>query len=73
MSDPRDEIVETMAQLIRVEEPFALAITPEEIALAILADIVRERRRGAREALGQAGAKRARSPPKAALADAIDH
>jgi xanthine dehydrogenase accessory factor len=28
------------------------AITPEEIALAILADIVRERRRGAREAAG---------------------
>ena len=49
------------------------AITPEEIALAILADIVRERRRGAREPLGQAGAKRARSTRKAALADAIDH
>lgn len=49
------------------------AITPEEIALAILADIVRERRQGAREVLGQAGAKRARSTRRAALADAIDH
>jgi xanthine dehydrogenase accessory factor len=49
------------------------AITPEEIALAILADIVRERRRGARDARGQAGAKRARSPRKSALVDAIDH
>jgi xanthine dehydrogenase accessory factor len=49
------------------------AITPEEIALAILADIVRERRQGAREGLGQAGAKRARSTARAALADAIDH
>jgi xanthine dehydrogenase accessory factor len=49
------------------------AITPEEIALAILADIVRERRRGAREAFGQTGAKRARSTGEAALADAIDH
>jgi xanthine dehydrogenase accessory factor len=48
------------------------AITPEEIALAILADIVRERRRGAREALGQTGVKRAVSTRKAALADAID-
>ena len=49
------------------------AITPEEIALAILADIVLERRRGARDLLGQTGAKRARSTRKAALADAIDH
>ena len=49
------------------------AITPEEIALAILADIVRERRRGAREPLGQAGAKRARRPRKGALVDAVDH
>jgi xanthine dehydrogenase accessory factor len=49
------------------------AITPEEIALAILADIVRERRQGAREVLGQAGAKRARSTRRAALADTIDH
>ena len=49
------------------------AITPEEIALAILADIVRERRQGAREVLGQAGGKRARSTRRAALADAIDH
>ena len=49
------------------------AITPEEIALAILADIVRERRQGAREVLGQAGAKRARSTRRAALASAIDH
>jgi xanthine dehydrogenase accessory factor len=48
------------------------AITPEEIALAILADIVRERRQGAREVLGQAGAKRARSTARAALADAIN-
>jgi xanthine dehydrogenase accessory factor len=49
------------------------AITPEEIALAILAEIVHERRRGTREALGQIGAKRARSTRRAALADAIDH
>ena len=49
------------------------AITPEEIALAILADVVRERRRGAREALGQTGPKRARSTRRAALADAIGH
>ncbi len=49
------------------------AITPEEIALAILADIVRERRRGAREAPGQPEAKRARSARKAALADPVDH
>jgi xanthine dehydrogenase accessory factor len=49
------------------------AITPEEIALAIIADIVRERRRGTREPLSQTGAKRARGTPKAALADAIDH
>ena len=49
------------------------AITPEEIALAILADIVRERRRGAREPLGQAAAKRARRPSKGALVDAVDH
>jgi xanthine dehydrogenase accessory factor len=49
------------------------AITPEEIALAILADIVRERRRGAREALGQTGGKRSSSTRKAILADAVDH
>jgi xanthine dehydrogenase accessory factor len=49
------------------------AITPEEIALAILADIVRERRRRAREAPGQPEAKRARSARKAALADPVDH
>jgi xanthine dehydrogenase accessory factor len=49
------------------------AITPEEIALAILADIVRERRRGAREALGQTSTKPARSTRKAALTDAIEH
>jgi xanthine dehydrogenase accessory factor len=49
------------------------AITPEEIALAILADIVCERRRGAREPLGQTNLERASSTPKAALADAIDH
>ena len=49
------------------------AITPEEIALAILADIVRERRRGAREALGQTGGKRSNSTRQAILADAVDH
>jgi xanthine/CO dehydrogenase XdhC/CoxF family maturation factor len=72
MSNPREEIVETMAG----PAPAGLdigAITPEEIALATLADIVREWRRGAREALGQTGAKRARRPRKAALVDAICH
>jgi xanthine dehydrogenase accessory factor len=49
------------------------AITPEEIALAILAHIVRERRRGAREPLCQTNLERASSTPKTALADAIDH
>jgi len=49
------------------------AITLEEIAVAILADIVRERRRGARGPLDQTGAKRARSPRRLALVDAIDH
>jgi xanthine dehydrogenase accessory factor len=63
-------------QVGRLRGPAGLdigAITPEEIALAILADIVRERRQGAREVLGQAGAKRARSTFRAALVDAIDH
>jgi xanthine dehydrogenase accessory factor len=49
------------------------AITPEEIALAILADIIRERRRGAREAPDQTEAKRSRSARKAALADPVNH
>ena len=48
------------------------AITPEEIALAILADIVRERRRGARDVLGQTDSKRARSTSRAELVDAVD-
>jgi xanthine dehydrogenase accessory factor len=62
-------------QVARLRGPAGLdigAITPEEIALAILADIVRERRRGARDALGQTGARPARSPRKTALVDAID-
>ncbi len=62
--------------MARLRAPAGLdlgAITPEEIALAILADIVRERRRGAREAPGQPEAKRARSAGKAALADPVDH
>jgi xanthine dehydrogenase accessory factor len=62
--------------MARLRAPAGLdlgAITPEEIALAILADIVRERRRGAREAPGQPDAKRSRTTRKAALADAVDH
>jgi xanthine dehydrogenase accessory factor len=34
MSDPREEIVETMARLIRVEEPFALATVVRTVAAA---------------------------------------
>jgi xanthine dehydrogenase accessory factor len=45
------------------------AITPEEIALAILADIVRERRRGAR---GDANPKRAKRSRKPALSAAVE-
>jgi xanthine dehydrogenase accessory factor len=63
-------------RVARLRAPAGLdigAITPEEIALAILADIIRERRRGTREARGQTGAKRARGTRKAALADAVDH
>jgi hypothetical protein len=32
VSDPREEIVETMARLIRVEEPFALATVVRTVA-----------------------------------------
>jgi xanthine dehydrogenase accessory factor len=63
-------------QVARLRGPAGLdigAITPEEIALAILADIVCERRRGAREPLGKTNLECASSTPKAALADAIDH
>jgi xanthine dehydrogenase accessory factor len=63
-------------RVVRLRGPAGLdigAITPEEIALAILADIVRERRRGAREAPGQTGAKPATSIRKAALTDAVEH
>ena len=95
MSDSREQIVETMARLIRIEEPFAPTTVVCTVAAAAAKPgakaLIRsdgsmigrvgggcpraavERRRGAREVLGQTGAKRARSTRRAALADAIDH
>ena len=95
MSNSHEQIVETMARLIRIEEPFAPTTVVCTVAAAaakpgaqalILSDgsmigrvgggcprAAVERRRGAREVLGQTGAKRARSTRRAALADAIDH
>ena len=65
-----------LAVMARLRAPAGLdigAITPEEIALAILADIVRERRRGVREpASGNRVARRKEVAPEPALPDGVE-